>query len=264
MSRADPIIVRAPHARELDAYGRRIAAIEAAVDYPLGTDRFHIDHGADYFAFFRRLGRLRYVIAERTGQLLAMLAATERRLADGPAWYLGDLKLAPAGQGLALTRRLLAVARDGGGPARAYGISMNPGDGTPNRVVRLLAKLAPEMRVAATLNFYSVDGAQMRELADLVATHRGPLGYLSLAGIKDIVLHSTGRPMRLVHVQHGPCAEAAAEDPIDGGSHMFCTPEGDALDRSVRERGCRPMASATVIQAGMGDTDWSFVLSSDI
>ena len=120
------------------------------------------------------------------------------------------------------------------------------------------------MRVATTLNFYTVDAVEMRQLEGLVAEHRGPLGYLSLAGIKDIVLQSTGRPMPLVHVQHGPGAEPAGHRPIDGGAHMFCSPVGDALDRSVREHGVVPMATATVLQLGMSSADWSFVLSSDI
>ncbi len=264
MSRGDPVVVRVLDAEELDVYGPRIAAVEAAVDYPLGADRFCIDHGADYFAFFRRLGRLRYVIAECGLELLAMLAVIERELVDGPAWYVGDLKLAPGGEGLALTRRLLAVASAEAGPSRAYGISMNPATDAPNRIVRLLARLVPETRVATTLGFYTVDAIQMRHLEGLVAAHRGPLGYLSLAGIKDIVLQSTGRPMPLVHVQYGPDAEPAGHRPIEGGAHMFCTPVGDALDRSVREHGGVPMATATVVQVGMNSTDWSFVLSSDI
>jgi hypothetical protein len=245
-------------------YGPQIAAIESAVDYPLGTDRFHIDHGADYFGFFRRLGRLRYVVAERDGQLVAMLAAVERALSDGPAWYLGDLKLAPGGEGLALSRRLLEEVRHQAGPVRAYGISMNPGDGSANRVVRLLSRLAPDLTLGETLNLYSLDANEMLDLAQVLAEHRGPLQYLSLTGTKDIVLASSGAAMPLLHVQFGPCAEAGHGAPIPGGVHMFCTPAGDALDAAVRNREFKPTATASILHVDMAGVDWSFVLTSDI
>ena len=56
------------HVRELSgddfaAYQAAVCALEHGVTSPLGHDRFAIDHGSDYFAFFRRLGGLAYFVA---------------------------------------------------------------------------------------------------------------------------------------------------------------------------------------------------------
>ena len=50
--------VKIVHLRAEDrpAYQDRVAALERLASYPLGDDRFELDHGPDYFAFFDRLG----------------------------------------------------------------------------------------------------------------------------------------------------------------------------------------------------------------
>jgi hypothetical protein len=44
-------------------YAERVVQLEAGASYPLGDDRFTLDHGEDYFAFFDRLGHARHVLA---------------------------------------------------------------------------------------------------------------------------------------------------------------------------------------------------------
>ena len=60
---------------------------------------------------------------------------------------------------------------------------------------------------------YSLNQEEMNEHAPVVEKHRGPLSYMTLHGIKDIVLQSTGKPMDLAHVQFGPCAEQGKAEP---------------------------------------------------
>jgi hypothetical protein len=262
---SDRVVVRALAEAELPAIGARIAALERSITYPLGPDRFHIDHGVDYFAFFRRLGALTYVVAERDGQLLAALAAIERRLhctGDDPVWYLGDLKrLAPGVDRLA--PRLVGVLR-GAGPRRGYGISMDPGSGRANPMVRLARHVHPEVGVATRLHLYSLDATAMARCLPILGAHRGAVSFRSLTGTKDIVLASTGAPMRLLHAQWGECAEAGDGGPEPDHVHMFCAPRDDGLDRDVRARGLVPTASATILHVGMAGVDWGFVLTSDI
>ncbi len=109
-----------------------------------------------------------------------------------------------------------------------------------------------------------VDAEEMLDLADVLTEQRGTLQYLSLAGTKDIVLKSTGMPMPLLHAQFGPHAQAGCVAPSRDGVHMFCAPDGDALDSAVRSRGYEPTATASIVHVGMADVDWSFVLTSDI
>ena len=50
--------IRELHNEEWEIFQSRIAGLEKGTSYPLGKDRFEIDHGEDYFAFFTRLGQL--------------------------------------------------------------------------------------------------------------------------------------------------------------------------------------------------------------
>jgi hypothetical protein len=148
---------------------------------------------------------------------------------------------------------------------RGYAISMNPGDGSPNRIVRLMShfRWAPT-GLAATLELFSLSAEQMRASEALIREHRGEVSYLSLAGKKDIVLTSSGAPMKLLHVQFGPCAEPGLPQPQEGAVHMLCAPSGDALALALCSRGLLPSATASVIHHRMGKADWRFVLTSDI
>jgi hypothetical protein len=45
---------------------------------------------------------------------------------------------------------------------------------------------------------------------------------------------------------------------------MLCAPEDDPLVGDLSGEGERPMATASVIQHGMGDWPWKLVLTSEI
>ena len=118
--------------------------------------------------------------------------------------------------------------------------------------------------MAAGLELFSLNCAEMEAFAPVLELHRGPLSYLSLAGRKDIVLQSTGAPMPLLHLQFGPFAETGRMRPVPGHVHMFCTPTRDPLSEAARAHGLEPSATATVAQAGMTGQTWNFILTSDI
>ena len=256
------ILELGPH--DYAEFGPRIADIERDIDYPLGDDRFRIDHGDDYFAFFRRLGDLAYFVALEEERVVGVLAVVRRTFPG--AWYACDLKVAPDARSKALSRELGAAfaAKRLAPDDRGYGISMNPAEG-PNRVVRMLRRLPRlDLMPGPTLRLYSLDRAQMIRAADAITARRGPISYRSLSGVKDIVLQSTGRPMPLLHVQFGPCAARGTDEPVDDAVHMFCVPDDDPLLGDLDAIGLTPSASATVVHRGMIDQDWSFVLTSDI
>lgn len=258
--------------RTLDREGRAahaagIAALDGGARYPLGADAFSIDHGADYFAFFDRLGEVRYEVALDEGRVVAAAARVLRRLGGRPIWYLCGLKVAPSHRGRHLPFRIASHALPSAlrASTRGYGISMNPGDGSENRVVRLLARMkVVPLSAACELVFFSLDAGAMRAAAPMVEAHRGPVSYLSLRGVKDIVLESTGAPMPLWHVQFGPNAAPGVSAPVDGGTHMFCAPRGDALTEAALAAGLTPSATATVVQRGLSDEDFRAVLTSEI
>lgn len=259
-------VTRADRAR----FGPGIEALDAGASYPLGADRFRLDHGPDYFAFFDRLGEARHEVAIEHDEVLAVgcgvLRSIPTRSRPIAAWYLCDLKVRPDARGRHIPLRLFATAFPSGYATcrRGYAISMDPPE-RENPVVRLLGRfpLVPIRRVAR-LVLYSLDAAAMRDVAPRLLHHRGVIGYRSLAGVKDVVLESTGLPMPLWHVQHGVFADPTRTEPIAGGVHMFCVPDDDPLALELTRAGIEPSATASVLAHGLDELRYDFVLTSDI
>ncbi len=260
---------------ERASFQQRLAELERTFSYPLGADSFTLDHGPDYFAFFDRLGEVAYHAVLDGAVLVGVACGVLRRVPDregGPqrsAWYLCDLKVLPSYRGRRLPERLLLhrILCNYLKCRRGYGITMNPSQGD-NRVVRLAGRMRRPVQLgsSAELRIYSLDSEGMRAAAPAIVAHRGPIGYLSLAGKKDLVLGSTGARMPLLHVQAGPCGATAGTfaEPRPGHTHMFCAPGGDALARACEEAGIQPAATAAIVSRGMEGSDWRFVLTSDI
>ena len=258
---------------EWNVFHSRIADLEAGTSYPLGEDRFEIDHGEDYFAFFTRLGRLHYYVVLDGDRVVTVAAAILRRVPPvnrqkpKSVWYLCDLKVHPEYRGRYLPTAIFTHAFPKLYPisTRAYAISMDADPERPNPVARMLSRfsLAP-MSIATRLGIVSLDAEQMREVEPVLREYFGCVSYLSLAGKKDIILQSTRSAMPLLHVQFGPCAEQGHTEPIDDYVHMFCVSMGHPLLEVLGHQAIYPSATATVVHHRMEKWDWGFILTSDI
>lgn len=236
-----------------------LAAFEATFTYPLGHDRFRIDHGNDYLAFFRGLGEPRAFVALRGRAVVGVLVAVRRQLPE-PVWYLCDFKAArdAPGAGRALFARFEDEAR--GGTARCYGVSMDPRVG-PNRFREAaLRRRGAGVVAGPRLAVWSLDEAAWCAVEPAVRRTLGPLAWYDPTGTKDLVLASTGAPMRLLHVQHGPLARPGAAGPRPGFIHMMCLPEHHPLVPAMPD----PGAWGSILHRAMDDADWSVLLTSDI
>ena len=264
-------------AGERGEWAGRIAALEGGARYPLGRDHFRVDHGRDYFGFFDRLGEVHYYAAVEAGEVLAVGCGVVRRLpgdgaggAEQEAWYICDLKVRPEARGRHIPLQMLGWAFPQGWLrcGRGYGISMIP-DGGESRIPSIFRRF-PLIPIApvATLRLWSWDADTAARALPLVASHRGPLSLLSLRGTKDIVLESTGAPLPLWHVQHGPLAAPAALTtpavPPPASTTMFCSPDPDPLTAALIASGFPPSASALVVAHRMPAFPWHSILTSDI
>lgn len=244
-----------------------IVAIEQIAQYPLGNDFFQIDHGENYFAFFDRLGEVNYYVALDGDRVAAVGAGILRQLPHSLAWYLCDLKVHPDYQRRRLSLRILhyAISDSMGRCDRGYSILMNPGDGSLSRLARIYQRFPlVQFHHSTTLNLYSFDAETIDRLSPLLIEHRGPISYLSLQGIKDLRLTSTGQILPLLHVQWGVTAHQGNSTPLPGYTHMFCAPVEDELAIALTAKDISPMATATVISQGMAESDWRFILTSEI
>ncbi|MEM9802710.1 MAG: GNAT family N-acetyltransferase [Planctomycetota bacterium] len=246
-------------------FAEGIAALEEGATYPLGDDRFRIDHGADYFAFFDRLGETTFEVALDGDRVVAVVA---RVLRERPTrcWYLCDLKVHPEYRGQRIAARFArhAFARAYVRCRRGYAISMNDPNQSENRVARLVRRLPIVPFRTGELVLFSLDQREMTEARPIVERHRGPLSFLSLQDCKDIRMESDGRSLPLLHAQFGPCAGGGLEAPLSDHVHMLAAPRSDALAADLVTAGFGPSANATVLHHGMGGTPFDFVLTSDI
>jgi GNAT superfamily N-acetyltransferase len=257
-------------------FQERLTRFDAHWTYPYGEDRFRLDHGDDYYAFFDRLGEVNAFAFLDGEDIIGMGVAVLREVpfrSGGPkrsAWYLCDAKVHPDHRGQNLSLRAVGqqFLRHYLRCGSAYGISMNPGDGSENGVVRhamrnRMYKLA-RFDIGGILALYSLDADAMRRLEPLVIRHRGPSSYLSLEGKKDLVMESTRARLPLLHVQFGPCAEPGVPEPLEGHTHMFAALVDDPLSHALEAEGVAPSATATIVAHRMRKCDWQFVLTSDI
>lgn len=258
---------------EWKVFQSRIADLEKGTSYPLGEDRFEIDHGEDYFAFFTRLGQLHYYVVLDGNRVVAVAAAILRRVPPAickeskMVWYLCDLKVHPEYRGRYLPVSIFvhAFPKLYSLSSHAYAISMDTDGKRKNRVALMLKRfpLAP-MSIATKLGIVSLDAQKMQKVEPILREHFGHVSYLSLEGKKDIILQSTGSPMPLLHVQFGPCAEQGQVEPLDDYVHMFCVSVDHPLLEVLKHQSIYPSATATVIHHRMKQWDWTFILTSDI
>lgn len=265
-------LIRLDHTN-LKVYLPQINEIELQSIYPLGDDFFTIDHGTDYFEFFNRLGKYRYYIWQEKNRVLAVACIVLRKVPlvpSGqlrPSWYMCDLKVHTEFRGKRIPLRMLThiLWRNYLKCARGYAVSMNPASGVQNRMARIASNFRwASIQNSSQLLLWSLDEKTMRSIQPIIEDYRGPISYLSLLGIKNIVLSRTQTPLPILHVQFGPLASAGTPNPDPAATHMFCAPQHDALSHKLYSLGIKPSSSATILNHRMPKADWTWLLTSDI
>jgi hypothetical protein len=256
---------------ERSAFQSRLRELEHSFIYPYGSDCFRIDHGKDYFRFFDRLGELTYYVVTSNGTLCGVAAAILRDMPYGregrksSAWYLCDLKVHPDFRGHKLTMKifrkgLLASLLKS---RRGFAVTMNSVG--PNRIVKMMenAPFTP-LGFHSNLDFFTMSAEETARARTTIESERGPLSFLTLQGVKDLVLSSTSKPLPLSHIQFGPMAQKGSSDPIPNHQHMIAAPQGDLLGKKLIALGVKPDAQASIMHFRMPDTNFRYLLTSDI
>lgn len=261
------IEIKALKRKDWPLFGPEIQKLENIAEYPYGDDFFKLDHGPDYFAFFARMGEPLFHVALAGRRVVGCAAGVLRTLKienkTVRAWYLCDLKVDPEFRLVTTLLLKKNLFRNYLKCSRAYAVSMNPAAGE-NRVVKLLTRVSQmSVECAGTLNFYSFGQSTAAVFQKDLEAKIGPVSYLSLAGVKDLIMKSTGERLPLFHIQHGPSAEAGAQTPPAEGTYMICAFEDSDLDKLLKDR-FPVSATASVLSHRLKPENWNFILTSDI
>jgi hypothetical protein len=112
------------------------------------------------------------------------------------------------------------------------------------------------------LDIYSGDADATQRALPLFGQ---PAHFVSVRGIKDLVLESTGKPLPLLHVSLREKRDRVLfDEPQAGHTHMWCAPRGSALQARCAAAGFVPTASATVMYHRMRNFDGSWIETSEI
>lgn len=262
---------------------RKVVKFEKRLNnyYPYGNDRFYIDHGDDYFAFFKRLGDLYYIAkTDSGGKIVGTVACVLRKVIRWDplffrpvqertkVWYIGDLKLDPLYRNQRFPLKLFLKY---GIPfwfesSKVYAISMDSGS-KPNRVLNLAQKIIlSDFKSGGKLYIYSLNAKELKRIDHHLESHFGPYHFVDLKGVKDLVLESTDQKMKIKHLVRNCYVPSFKKDweACDSYTYMFCIHSSDPFIERLEKLGITTNTTATIIHRGMDNTDWSFINTSEL
>jgi hypothetical protein len=250
-------------------YNNKLKQFEHSLSqwYPLGSDHFRIDHGPNYYKFFERLGQVNFGVCMDNHKIIATCCAIKRNvylrensLLPTKVTYLCDLKVAKDYRGKLLPFKMLTTL----GPsidllnAKIYGVTMDK----TNKIIKL-AKSIPllHLKSGGKLYIYSLDYEKMLRAFDIIKHYRPNVSFTNLTGIKDLILQSTNKPMKILHLQHNA---GNISTPQKDYTHMFCCHETDPLIDDLAYSDITTNITATIIHTSNFKSDWSFITTASI
>lgn len=97
------------HLLEREEYNLKLREFEKQFTYPLGNEKFYIEHGkqSDYFSFFEKLGKPNIMVLEKDDKVIGVCSAVLREINQQKYWYLCDFKIQEEHRGKKLYRLLM-------------------------------------------------------------------------------------------------------------------------------------------------------------
>jgi len=272
-------------------------AILRLIDNEIENDSLYISHGSscdevycpgqtgtNYFNFFNRIGKpMMLGCFDKCDKLVGIGCGVFKEYKPylnlnnySYTWYICGVKIDKEHQGKRLPYKMLknkfATIKK---CDKYYGISMDKKDKTgktgkkygESRMISICKKIGL-FDYNNVIYLFALNKNEMMVVQNLLKLYFGKIGYLSLDGIKDIILTSTNLPIKLLHVQWGFSGQfigpRCTDSPQDEYIHMFCLHEKNPLLKKLIKMKLPVHASATIIHHNMNGTDWNFLLTSDI
>jgi hypothetical protein len=253
-----------------DKYNQALLQFEAFFRYPLGKDYFTINHGDDYFKFFDTLGEPYFFIAKESDEIIGVCVAVLRTIDIPPqekVWYLCDTKVHPNYQGHGVVQKIFKYAFPGCWKISktVYAITMDRAGSFPNKMASFAGRI-PHLNIKfkGTLEFY------LLEIGHNGSRHfveKNKHRFTSLDGIKNLVLESSGQPVRWMHyAQPHSSPTLWSNKPMgddNGVKFMVCCPQDSEQSVYFQEMGLQAVSTASII-ANFDPSSWDFVKSCDI
>lgn len=253
--------------KNLSQWQSSLKEFEKSFSYPLGDDSFIISHGENYLAFFERMGKAA-VYACRNGDQIISVGAGVIHKRYG-CWYLCDMKVHPDFRGMKLTQKMFRrnFFFNYLKSQRGFAITMESSDGKKNPIMKIMESLPwTPLKQGPRLVFFYEDAEKTSEALKVLKVIRPDAHFSSLAGIKDLVMKSTGKPLPVLHLEWGVQRknEAIISLPQKDNLHMWCLPENHELVSVLSQKGIHVKASALIFHHRAGFIDWSQLRTSEI
>jgi hypothetical protein len=185
-----------------EIYNKHIKEFEYKLShwYPLGEDEFKIDHGNNYFKFFRRLGEVFYYAVFNSDIIVGTICCVYRVLNNIKMFYMCDLKFDKCVRNKGLMIQILCkiipicVLKTN----KFYAISMN--NDQPNKILEMCQhignKCGVNVKNSGELCLYSFNYEEMMRFQNIVFLYKSykckidikNIRYVSLKNIKDLLV----------------------------------------------------------------------------
>lgn len=183
---------------ERKKYSSKLQDFEKQFTYPLGNDRFYIQHGEnnDYFSFFEKLGKPNIMVLEKDNQVIGLCCAVLREINQKKYWYLCDFKIKKEYRGQKLYRQLMWKYFLPSYMQSQSAFAINMANPENNKLFSHMGKIFKAFDINIEPNYlYSFTGKNISELPgdfwtkNIIVTNNGD---------KDIVIK--GENQKLFHI----------------------------------------------------------------
>ena len=117
-----------------------------------------------------------------------------------------------------------------------------------------------KLSYSETLEFYLINSTQQNLITKLLELHNGG-GFISLSGIKDLVLTSTKEPLEFLHYTRKEIHKLIKTSLNE--KYMFCCPRNSSKSNTFNKINIPPIATASII-ANFRPNNWDFIESGEI